>query len=193
MAFLDNLGKKVTEAGQKTIQKTKELSEISKLNSIISDEEKRINNFYSQIGKLYISLHHDDCEEDFSGMISMIDESETKIKEYQKEILNIKGVQHCEKCGAEIQRDAAFCSSCGTTTPKIQLIDMDEFVKCGDCGELVKRGMRFCTSCGKPMEICSAGATLDIVIEENEERKCQNCGTMIPNDSAFCTECGTKI
>ena len=57
MAFFDNLSKKVSEAGQKTIQKTKELADTSRLNAMIADEEKAINNAYYQIGKLYVSLH----------------------------------------------------------------------------------------------------------------------------------------
>ena len=44
MAFFDELGKKVSEAGQKTLQKTKELSDTARLNSMLSDEERRIDN-----------------------------------------------------------------------------------------------------------------------------------------------------
>ena len=44
MAFFDELSKKVTEASQKTIAKTKELADTSRLNSMISEEEKVITN-----------------------------------------------------------------------------------------------------------------------------------------------------
>ena len=39
MAFFDNFTKMVSEAGQKTVQKTKEFADTAKLNSQISDEE----------------------------------------------------------------------------------------------------------------------------------------------------------
>ena len=41
MAFFEKLGKTVSEASQKTIAKTKELADTSKLHSMISEEEKR--------------------------------------------------------------------------------------------------------------------------------------------------------
>ena len=41
MAFLDKLSKTVTEASQKTLAKTKELADTSRLNSLISEEEKK--------------------------------------------------------------------------------------------------------------------------------------------------------
>ena len=46
MAFLDKLSKTVTEASQKTLAKTKELADTSRLNSLISEEEKKITNQY---------------------------------------------------------------------------------------------------------------------------------------------------
>lgn len=60
MAFFDKLSKTVTEVSQKTIAKAKELADTSRLNSMISEEEKVIANQYFQIGKLYVSVHKDD-------------------------------------------------------------------------------------------------------------------------------------
>lgn len=36
MGFFDDLGKKVTDAGQKTMQKAQEMSELARINSLIS-------------------------------------------------------------------------------------------------------------------------------------------------------------
>lgn len=113
MALWDNLGKKTTETTAKAIQKAKELSDITKLNSMISDEEKKISNNYYQIGKLYVSIHRTDYEEDFAGMVLAVKESEDRISSYKMQIQDIKGVIRCEKCGAEVPRGVAFCSSCG--------------------------------------------------------------------------------
>ena len=38
MSIFDKIGKTVSEAGQKTIAKTKELADTSKLNSMISEQ-----------------------------------------------------------------------------------------------------------------------------------------------------------
>lgn len=84
MAFFDNLGKKVSEATAKAMQKAQEVSEISRVNSLISEEEKKINATYYQIGKLYVSVHGSDGEENFSGMVAAVLEGEQKINDYRK-------------------------------------------------------------------------------------------------------------
>lgn len=212
MALFDNFGKKASEAGQNAIQKAKDLSEISRLNGIISDEEKAINNTYYQIGKLYATVHRDDPEPDFAGMVSAITGAETRIGEYKKQIQDIKGVQRCENCGAEAPKGAAFCSTCGAAMPKIESIP-DDSIKCGNCGAVVKKGMRFCTSCGNPMEIAPPAVPEPMptpvpapapVVEPQmvetpgaeaaqSDRVCSQCGAKINDDSAFCTECGAKL
>lgn len=152
MAFFDNFGKKASEMTAKAVQKAQELSETTKLNSLISEEEKKINNTYYQIGKLYVSLHSGDSEEAFAGMVASVAESEQKIGGYRRQIQDIKGVQRCERCGAEVARGVAFCSSCGAPMPRAETAaPAEDMIRCEGCGAMVKRGMRFCTSCGKAL------------------------------------------
>lgn len=200
MGFFDDLGKKVAGAGQKTMQKTKELSDVVRLNSLISQEENKINNAYYQIGKLYVSIHGNDGEEEFAGLINNVVELEQNVKNLRKQVQDIKGVQRCEKCGAEVPRGVAFCSSCGVPMPrKEQQNNLSDYVKCPSCGNDVKKGMRFCTSCGKPMsqltEFSSEAqpANFTELHEEVHGKKCPNCGAKIEADTVFCVECGTKV
>lgn len=120
MAFWDNLSKKASEAADKVAQQAKVISETAKLNSAVSEEERKINTNYSEIGKLYVSMHKDDCEEAFAAMVAAIAESEAKIVDYKEQIKVIKGVQVCEKCLAEMPRGTAFCSACGAAMPKVE-------------------------------------------------------------------------
>lgn len=195
MAFFVNLGKKASEATAKAMQKAQEVSEISRVNSLISEEEKKINATYYQIGKLYVSVHGSDGEENFSGMVAAVLEGEQKINDYRKQIQNIKGVQRCEKCGAEVARGVAFCSSCGAPMPKVENSLPDDVARCENCGTMVKWGMRFCTSCGKPMALPAAQDTphLNASEEPSTKKVCPSCGAEIEGDIAFCTECGTKL
>ena len=193
MAFFDKLSKSVTEASQKTIAKTKELADTSRLNSMISEQEKIITNQYFEIGKLYVSLHKEDYEEDFAGMMSRIVEAETKIQECRKEIQHIKGIWHCEKCGAEIPDGAAFCSSCGAVIPKVQVIEPIDYIRCENCGASVKKGMNFCTSCGKAIEVPVLSVSELEITESVSEKTCPNCSAKVDKDLTFCTECGTKL
>lgn len=197
MGFFDDLGRRVTDAGQTTMQKAKELSEIARINSLITQEENKVNNTYYQIGKLYVAIHSNDHEEEFEGMVAAIAETEQRIRDYRKQIQDIKGVQRCENCGAEVPQGAAFCSSCGSPMPKqVTQGNEDEYTKCQNCGALVKKGMRFCTSCGKPMVDLETILPVEQKEEESDsvnqatEDICQNCGAVLPEDAVFCTECG---
>lgn len=195
MGFFDDLGKKVTDAGQKTIQKTKELSDIARINSLISEEEKKINNSYHQIGELYVSMYANSCNGKFAGMVSAVIEAEHRIREYRKQIQDIKGVLRCEKCGAEVERGVAFCSACGTAMPRMSVTDnMEDYIKCDNCGNLVKRGMRFCTSCGKELNASESSKQEDELPKiELIEIHCSKCGAVQTGNSTFCIKCGAKL
>ena len=54
MSFLNNLGQKISDVSQTTIKKTKDLADTAKLNLNISEEERKIDTAYEQIGKWYI-------------------------------------------------------------------------------------------------------------------------------------------
>lgn len=172
MGLLDDLGKKVTDAGQKTLQKTKEMSEVVRINSLISQNESRLNNLYCQIGKLYVSVHRNDREEAFAGMLDSVAEMEQQISGYRKQIQDIKSVANS-----------------------------DDLVKCPGCGSMVEKGMRFCTTCGHTLNLPDVSATeitesfvpAEDLTAESSVRKCPQCGTEITDDSVFCTVCGTKL
>lgn len=152
MAFFEKLSKTVTEAGQKTVAKTKDIADIAKLNLTISEAEKAISNRHLQIGRLYASLHKADFEDAFAEMFQAIAEAEEKIKVAKVQIQEIKGNRSCEHCGASVPNGAAYCSSCGTAVPEIQTTKADNHETCAHCGASVKKGMCFCTSCGQPMQ-----------------------------------------
>lgn len=149
MAFFDNLGKKASEATSRAMQKAQDLSETAKLNSTISDEEKRINATYSQIGKLYVELHREDGEEAFSELLGVIREAEEKISSCQKQIQDMKRTMRCEKCGAEVPRDSLFCSTCGAQIVREK--EPADVPRCDKCGAPITDWMRFCTTCGNPL------------------------------------------
>lgn len=195
MGLLDGIGKKVSDAGQKTLLKTKEISGTARINGLIAEEERKLDHTYYQIGKLYVSLYGKNCIEEFSGMVSAVEESEQKIREYQKQIQNIKGIQRCEKCGAEITKGVLFCSACGTPVPRVPEADnTDDYIKCGQCGALINKEMRFCTACGTPVvkNLINVSAEQQ-ERSETDEKICPNCGVKLADNAIFCMECGTKL
>ena len=152
MAFFDDLGKKLSQAGQSAVQKTKEITDIAKINGMISDEEKKIKDNYYKIGKLYVETHQTVCEIEFAEMISAINDSERKIKDYKDQIQDIKGIEICAKCGAQVAEGAAFCGVCGSSMTKegqdVVNDAGDTVKKCFGCGAEIAEGVAFCSQCG---------------------------------------------
>ncbi|MCM8709634.1 zinc-ribbon domain-containing protein [Clostridium sp. SYSU_GA19001] len=118
MPIIDNLskvGKFLEEEASNVAQKTGTLYEISKLNISISQEEKKIEDICIKIGhKIYKDYKEkkindknliDKCEE--------IEKIEKIIESLKKKILKLKDKKQCKKCGAEMERRAAFCPECG--------------------------------------------------------------------------------
>lgn len=178
MAFFDDISKK-----------TKNLADSAKINVAISDEEKKLNNLYYQVGKLYVSLHPTDYQYEFGGMMTQIVEIEAKLNEYRQQLQQIKGVSPCPKCGGDVPRNSAFCPACGCEMPRSE--GGVELEKCVSCGNHVAKGLRFCTYCGKPMatQVVAPPAP----VQQEAPTFCPNCGRAVSADSDFCSECGTKV
>lgn len=150
MAFLDDISKKISQASQNVVQKTKDFSDVNRINSLVADEEKKMNNNYYQIGKLYVAMYGNNHAPEFDHMISQIKESERKINDFRQQLKDIKGIVNCERCGAEVEPGVAFCGTCGAPMPKISS-DGEVMVKCPACGQMISKDMRFCTGCGRPV------------------------------------------
>ncbi len=156
MAFFDDLGKKLTQAGQGAVAKGKEIADVAKLNSQVSDEEKKMNNAYQEIGKKYVELHRSEADPEFAGLITSIDEADARIKELKGQIADIKGVVKCPKCGADVPKGAAFCGSCGGAISGADANaanpEPSSTAKCPSCGAQLKPGAAFCGECGMKLE-----------------------------------------
>lgn len=64
-----------------------------------------------------------------------------------KTTLNSGSKQKCVNCGAEIEKDSAFCNSCGTkVTIQTQSSSNNKF--CTNCGTKISDDATFCTECG---------------------------------------------
>ena len=53
MAFFEGLSKIISETGTTAVNKTKEVTEIARLNGAIATEEKAIKEAYAEIGRRY--------------------------------------------------------------------------------------------------------------------------------------------
>jgi len=147
MSFFNKLGEKLAQTSQSAAQKTKSTAETLKLKSMISDEEKNINNVYQQIGRVYYETCGDNPEESFVQLVSSIKDSEEKISNCVDQIRHLKGTITCQECNGEVPDGSAYCCTCGSpivTTPEVD--DSDN--TCDQCGFVASEDLIFCTECG---------------------------------------------
>ena len=176
MAFLDNLGAKMSQMGQKT----KDYTEINRLKGLMGDEEREIAKLKMQIGETYLALHADDPEERLAGMVSAIKAAQGKIADYQSQISTLRGVRQCPNCGADVEPGVLFCAKCGTAMPQPE--PPVGMVFCPACGAQVPEGSKFCKACGAPMLAPAPKANV-----------CPNCGAPVAPGVLFCAKCGQKL
>lgn len=90
MAFLDNLGKKISDAAGTATEKAKDFAETTKLNSAIYSEEKQINQYFMEIGKMTFERDKDNPESPAAELIGKIIASQQTIDDLEKKIEEIK-------------------------------------------------------------------------------------------------------
>jgi len=159
MDFFNRIGKTISSTTQNVVRGTKDLTDIARLNSLISDEQKQIQGLYTQLGKLYYesSQSGKDNHEALSKLCHAIASAYDRIDKYNEEIHQIKGIRKCSNCGAEVPVSSVFCGACGT---KVEEKPEDSEPQpqpepkrfCTNCGTELSDGLLFCTTCGQKVE-----------------------------------------
>lgn len=159
MAFFDKLGEKISSTSKDVAKKTKDLTEIAKINMQINSEEDKIKSKYLEVGKLYYQLYQDTPAEPFAELCNELTASINHIESSKRQILSIKGVEICANCGAEIPLDTSFCGSCGAKVqeeepPQVVLLEVVEITEkhCSHCESVLAPDVAFCGSCGEKVE-----------------------------------------
>lgn len=151
MAFFEELGKKLSDAGQSVAQQTKNFADVTQLNSAINDAEKKIAQFKNELGQLYYEAHKNDASAEGANIIAQINALYGEIQTTKEKINDIKGIVKCEKCGAEVPTGSAFCSSCGNKM-EVPVVTAPSGNVCPKCGTVVAEGNAFCSNCGTKIE-----------------------------------------
>lgn len=156
-SIFDGIGKKISQTGQDAIRKTKDMAEVARLNSYISDEEEHVHTYLYEIGKSYYEDNRENSSCMYQEQVKRVTSSLARIEELNNEIRKIKNIQICGKCGAQLSAESTFCSSCGAKMELFASTDAGVVVPAGDgsqyktcpaCGREVKAASAFCPSCG---------------------------------------------
>jgi len=129
MDFLNKLGKKASETYQITKEKASNLSEELKLKGKISEKNDKIEELYSEIGKVVYSemkAGTDVAKEDVVSKCEEISRLNEEIEKLRNDILALKNIKKCVNCGAELEKNADFCSKCGKEQPSVEKVEVKE-------------------------------------------------------------------
>lgn len=179
MDFFDDINKAIENAGSTAKQKTKDLTDVAKMNASIKTEAKRLQELYQKIGEIYVKKYYAETELLFQELVGQAREAESNIEVYNAKIQEIKKVDTCPNCGNEIPTDAVFCMRCGTRLISESHVEKaEEGKKCKNCGRLLEDGVMFCTYCGTPVE----------KLEEQTEDEKSNLNTFQEAEDRFTEE-----
>ena len=177
MAFFDNIGNAISQAGQNVVQKTKDTAEVVRLNGAIADEERRIQTLYTEIGKRYCELHTEDCDSALAESVLAVNEATAKIAQYRDQVMTLRGMIYCPACHGEMPAIAPTCPHCGA----VNAAAPQPACRCKNCGQPLDADTAFCTNCGTKVEAPAPAPA------------CANCGQPLAEGMLFCSQCGTKV
>lgn len=116
MAIFEELGKKISNAGQDVVGQTKKMAEISRINNEISSLKKEMDTHLIVLGKEFYTASQGKLNHE---TIDKVTEIRKALKNLNVELVKVKGTQQCKECGEEVQITAHFCSKCGTSIPSL--------------------------------------------------------------------------
>ena len=147
MAIFGNLGRRISDAGQNVAQQTKDLAEITRLNSAISGYEKKQLEQFQMLGRAYYERSKDDPAAENREIMDAITEFYNQIQIANERIAVLRGFEKCPRCNANIPSGAQFCSACGLRIERGEA-SQNRPVFCINCGAKLEEDSRFCIVCG---------------------------------------------
>lgn len=120
MSFFDEFKRSASDAANKAVKKTEELTGIAKLNINLRTNEAKLAGVFEEIGHMFYDAQRTgaDNTSDIASAIMKADKINADIESCRAEIAKLKKVTICPNCGKEISDEALFCSSCGTKQEK---------------------------------------------------------------------------
>lgn len=96
-------------------KKAEEVLELSKRKFAASEIEEKLEEAFSELGKIYYSVLKDEAfsHEDVDALVTKIDDLSQQLKLAREDIAGVTRKNVCPVCGTECDSEATFCSNCG--------------------------------------------------------------------------------
>ncbi len=185
--MLESFGRMLSKTGQSAVKKTKDITEEMRLNSSISDLERKLNKLMNQLGKAYYDKYAASPLQEFSEIVQTISNIDNTIQEHREQIRKLKNLTVCSGCGMEMPYDSLFCARCGKPVKRQEASGesgVDQH-KCLACGAALLTGAMFCNSCGLRLDAADE--------PKHETVRCTSCGAELLRGAPFCHSCGARL
>lgn len=123
------IGDTLTDAGKTVGEKTKQAGTVAKLNAKIISSERSISESYSILGKYYYDTYKNNPDEEIAETVNAVTAAIETVAELKSEILALKGLVKCTKCGGECPVEDTFCGKCGAELEKPEPAPAEEAVE----------------------------------------------------------------
>ena len=148
MSFWTDLKK----SGQEAAGKAKDLAEVTKLQLVQKEQERKLEQLYAQLGKSFYEKAVQEENAEFSDLLQSITQTLEEIETCKEQQLLIKGGVRCAACGTLMEADAMFCPNCGAQKelpkePEVVVEATPGKMICPGCGKQVDP-KAFCAFCG---------------------------------------------
>ena len=157
MGFFNNLGDKISGAGNVLANKTKNMGQVMDLESKISSCQKQLTEDFSKLGLFVYENNFKIDNPEYESMINRIHMVRNTIAEAQQKIAELKTQKVCPYCGNVLDGSPTFCTSCGKAL-NVTVVELPKQF-CPKCGSEVENGSTFCTKCGTNLESFKPGGT----------------------------------
>ena len=150
MDFLNDLGKKFTQAARSVQAFTRESTESTRLSSALRDAREELDSLYAELGRACYEQRvrpeseiSDELYDRVTAALERLDELSARKDRKAR----------CPGCGAVQALDARFCSNCGRRMPEdaptpVTETDDTDGQYCPECGAMRKDDAGFCAVCG---------------------------------------------
>ncbi len=150
--FMNELGKRVNEVAEQIgkkaepiVKKTEEVVEIQKIKAQIRAMENENEYDLADLGEIVYAKYLDGLvdDEDFTAICKEIGERLVIMEAMEKYLAELKGIEICPECDAELMKDARYCSKCGVKLDRTPVVvDEDdaelEIFEEGDVVEIIE-------------------------------------------------------
>ena len=146
-------GEKFSKMTQTAVTKSKEVAEITKLTLNNNSLESEITTVSNQIGEYVVANNLLADDEIVGQKLTQIAELRAAIAANEAKIREIKNINVCPVCGAEVPTTSNFCDKCGAPMKKEEPV-VEEAAPvvervCVKCGTTLESGAVFCPNCGE--------------------------------------------